>query len=39
MMWVAPAPHFDLTMFILLKDIYQEEPLMNVPSVYEIAYI
>jgi hypothetical protein len=22
MMWVAPAPHFDLTTFILLKDIY-----------------
>jgi hypothetical protein len=22
MMWVAPAPHFDLTTFILLRDIY-----------------
>jgi hypothetical protein len=22
MMWVAPAPHCDLTTFILLKDIY-----------------
>jgi hypothetical protein len=22
MMWVAPAPHFDLTTFMFLKDIY-----------------